>query len=497
MKILHNAVLKSILLLLLGWLGTSTLYAQPGESMYGDRVKVDVKMKYVYSFEEALKEAKQQKKYIFFNSFADWAMPCHAMNRYVFSNQAFCDYMNKTFVNLFIDVTKTEEGKALAEKYNIKRFAQYLILDSNGDIVQRIVGGGTIPQFKQWVQMALNPKLSLAATEKKYNSGKYSRKELYNYLNALNVAGETKKFKTLSDKYLKVLPEKEYAKKENWEMYKSVARDVDSTYFNYLIDHKQDFLKNSGDSAVNTFIDWVFCSVLFDYATNSRTYDAQRLLTVYLKMQKAELPESSISPVVYSVARLRHEKKYAELIECLKKNRKLLDNGLIAIDLSLDIPDLTKEEKKLIGNYLVEESKAEQGRARNMLDALAQKLLSTKEEGILFNTATFADAKKKAKEGKKLIFMDCFTTWCGPCKILASQVFPQKKMGDYVNAHFISIKMDMEKGEGTELAKTYAIKAYPTMLVLDADGKELTRLVGAWGADKILDKLQEVVNKQN
>ena len=64
------------------------------QSMYGDAVKADVKMKYVYSFEEALKKAKEEHKLIFFNCFADW--------------------MDKHFVNFFIDVT-SREGKSLAE----------------------------------------------------------------------------------------------------------------------------------------------------------------------------------------------------------------------------------------------------------------------------------------------------------------------------------------------------------------------------------------------
>ena len=88
------------------------------QSMYGDAAKADVKMKYVYSFEEALKRAKEEHKLIFFNCFADWAIPCHSMNKLVFSDQEFADWMDKHFVNLFIDVT-SREGRPLAEKYRL------------------------------------------------------------------------------------------------------------------------------------------------------------------------------------------------------------------------------------------------------------------------------------------------------------------------------------------------------------------------------------------
>ena len=51
------------------------------QSIYGDKVKTDVKMKYIYSFEEALKKAREVNKPIFVNCFADWAVPCHGMNQ--------------------------------------------------------------------------------------------------------------------------------------------------------------------------------------------------------------------------------------------------------------------------------------------------------------------------------------------------------------------------------------------------------------------------------
>ena len=86
------------------------------QSIYGDKVKTDVKMKYIYSFEEALKKAREVNKPIFVNCFADWAVPCHGMNQLVFSDQQFADWMDRHFVNLFIDIT-TNEGRPLATKY--------------------------------------------------------------------------------------------------------------------------------------------------------------------------------------------------------------------------------------------------------------------------------------------------------------------------------------------------------------------------------------------
>lgn len=103
------------------------------------------------------------------------------------------------------------------------------------------------------------------------------------------------------------------------------------------------------------------------------------------------------------------------------------------------------------------------------------------EKGIKFETGTLAQAMKKVKSNKKgpqMIFLDCYTSWCGPCKMMARDVFTLPEVGEYFNSTFVNIKIDMEKGEGPELAKKYKVTGYPTFLILDGDGKEIARVVG-------------------
>ncbi|WP_163410259.1 thioredoxin family protein [Flavobacterium ajazii] len=109
-------------------------------------------------------------------------------------------------------------------------------------------------------------------------------------------------------------------------------------------------------------------------------------------------------------------------------------------------------------------------------------------QGISFEHGTFKEALAKAKAEKKLLFMDCFTTWCGPCKKMAKEIFPQQTVGEYINANFVSVKMDMEKGEGIELTKTYSVSAYPTLLFIDADGKVVHRSTGAGTAEEFIEQ---------
>lgn len=99
-------------------------------------------------------------------------------------------------------------------------------------------------------------------------------------------------------------------------------------------------------------------------------------------------------------------------------------------------------------------------------------------QGIKFEDTSFATILAKAKKENKLVFIDAYASWCGPCKLMVKNVFPQKPVGDYYNSHFVNAKIDMEKGEGIELAKKYNVKAFPTYLFVDGNGEVVHRTLG-------------------
>lgn len=96
-----------------------------------------------------------------------------------------------------------------------------------------------------------------------------------------------------------------------------------------------------------------------------------------------------------------------------------------------------------------------------------------------FESENFSEVLKKAKIQNKKIFIDCYTSWCGPCKMLSAKIFPDIKVGEYMNNEFINFKIDMEKGEGIELRSQFKVNAFPTLLILDCNGEEINRIVGA------------------
>ncbi len=119
--------------------------------------------------------------------------------------------------------------------------------------------------------------------------------------------------------------------------------------------------------------------------------------------------------------------------------------------------------------------------------------LSATAQGIAFEPegTTLEQASVKAKAENKLIFLDCFTTWCGPCKMMSNQVFPQEIVGTYMNPRFVSIKIDMESAYGAPLAKKLQIQAYPTFVIFNADAKEIGRFLGGSKAEEFLQKVQD------
>ena len=109
-----------------------------------------------------------------------------------------------------------------------------------------------------------------------------------------------------------------------------------------------------------------------------------------------------------------------------------------------------------------------------------------KAEGIVFFKGTWQQALEQARKENKLIFMDCYTSWCGPCKMLAKEVFTDPEVAAFFNEKFVNVKVDMEKGEGVELKKQYKVSAYPTLNFINGKGELQHCVVGGMPADALI-----------
>ncbi|QQT28116.1 thioredoxin family protein [Sphingobacterium spiritivorum] len=139
-----------------------------------------------------------------------------------------------------------------------------------------------------------------------------------------------------------------------------------------------------------------------------------------------------------------------------------------------------------------------------ILFLLAPLLSFAQGSGIKFEHGlSWNQIKEKAKKENKHIFVDCFTTWCGPCKYMANTVFPQPKVGEFFNSNFINAKIQMDQtkddsedikawyAEASRFEKDYNVRAYPTFLIFDPNGNLVHRIVGGGEADQFITRAKE------
>jgi tetratricopeptide (TPR) repeat protein len=102
------------------------------------------------------------------------------------------------------------------------------------------------------------------------------------------------------------------------------------------------------------------------------------------------------------------------------------------------------------------------------------------------------EALAAAKQGGKLVLVDVGAYWCPPCRELDERVFVRPEVGSAIDAKFVAVHVDAEKGEGPELVARYRVQAYPTLLVLGPGGLEKGRVVDALAPAELVAALEKV-----
>jgi thioredoxin-related protein len=136
----------------------------------------------------------------------------------------------------------------------------------------------------------------------------------------------------------------------------------------------------------------------------------------------------------------------------------------------------------------------------------AQTKINASDTGIRFVSGlNWERIKERAKMENKYIFVDCYTTWCAPCKYMSQTIFQQKEVGDYFNAHFINVAVQMDETDkdskeaqqwyvdAKSLETKYSVEEYPTYLFFSPEGEAIHRIVGGFkDGNEFITKTKDV-----
>lgn len=105
---------------------------------------------------------------------------------------------------------------------------------------------------------------------------------------------------------------------------------------------------------------------------------------------------------------------------------------------------------------------------------------------VSFEALSLDEGVAKAKTENKYVFAEFYMSWCKTCQGLFKTVFADEEVGSYMNANFVNLKFDLEKGDGPSLKEKYDVKAFPTSIIFDGEGNIVKRHTGKITKDELL-----------
>ena len=94
----------------------------------------------------------------------------------------------------------------------------------------------------------------------------------------------------------------------------------------------------------------------------------------------------------------------------------------------------------------------------------------------------------EAKNQHKVLFVDVYATWCGPCKWMDAHTFNDMRVAEKFNKKFLNYKVDGESTEGIKVGILYQVNSYPTYLFITPEGPVLHRIEGVMPADGLMQE---------
>ena len=271
------------------------------------------------------------------------------------------------------------------------------------------------------------------------------------------------------------------------------GKRYDSEWFRFIYDHRNELVEKNGEKVLNFIVQVLFHQV-YPYMMFEKVYDMDFISEIEQKAGHLEFTSLNRDQLLdmCKILHFRQQKKYSEMLDLWGKMVPNLPNEALKVryDATLGrLQDMNETEKKQAIAYLKERMAGMTGSTLERYRQIVTELSDY--QGIRFETGGLQEALAKARKENKAVFVDCYTSWCGPCKMMSSKVFPDKQAGDFFNPRFISLKIDMEKDEGKELAQKWNIRVFPTYLILDPQGEIVYTSQGYIPAEELIRRMNE------
>ena len=449
------------------------------------------------TYSEALKKAKAKNKLVFVDCYTTWCGPCKHMTEVVFPQAKAGEFFNPRFVCVKFDMEKGE-GKELVTKLGVPAYPTFVIVRPDGTVQHRIVGGGDLDDFIERVQLGLNEKTNLLYLTERYNSGKMKKAELAVYYRVLNDAYDSKMAEKVLGELKEKMSKKDRVKAEFWSLFEMGNCTPGSDDFNFILANYPALAKNVGKEKVDKFIFDNYSNVLVRYISGLTLKNTPDVATLKKEIEGLQIAQKDRLLNACVIAGLVQEKNADKVVELMEEQAEsmVIDDFVNFFIAQYSLKE--KMTKEMYSRMLTVaeklNAKVEDGDQKRYLVTVIDILKKKAHVGVYFEDLTFEQALEKAKLNRQMVFVDCYTSWCGPCKYMTSKIFPQEKMGDYLN-RFICVKYDMEKGEGPELAKRFGVAAYPTFLLIDMNGNVRHKIVGGGEPDQFIKRVEEAFDE--
>ncbi len=446
------------------------------------------------TFDEALAKAKAEKKLVFVDCYTTWCGPCKMMTTKIFPMKEAGEFFNPRFVCVKFDMEQGE-GKELKNKLGVRAYPSFFIIRPDGTVQHAVVGGDELEPFIERVKKGLNEKTSLLYLNQQYEKGKMNKKQLLAYKVALDDAYDQKKAEQVKKELLSQITEKDKLKKEYWPLFEDGTCTVGTPDFNLILANIPTFEKNIGKEKLDEFLFSAYSRALFPHLNRNKERQTVSLDELKQQIGKLDFQKKNDLLSLCDIAGLVAQGDVNQLVSKVEeKAATLTGNDLSSMLMAFgamqdkatkaDYNRMVAAAEKMMANPANSEMK-------NYLEYYVESWKNLAHVGVNFQDLTFEQAVEKAAKMRKQIFVDCYTSWCGPCKYMSNTVFPQEKMGDYMNPKFICVKYDMEKGEGPELAKKFGVRAYPTFVILNTDGTVRHKFVGGGEPDRFIERVKD------